>query len=87
VLGDGPALREAVAALVGPERFDFVWLDGDHEYPDVKADLEAYRPLLAPGGLLAGHDFDPSFPGVPRAVREFCPGYALGPGSIWYVRC
>lgn len=86
VFADGQGARDVVRELAGDERFDFVWLDGDHAYEDVKADILAYRALLAPGGLLAGHDFDPSFPGVPLAVRELCPGYSLGAGSAWYIR-
>lgn len=86
VLADGPAARDAVRALMNDDRFDFVWLDGDHGLEDVRAEILAYRALLAPGGLLAGHDFDPSFPGVRQAVQELCPGFQLGPGSTWYSR-
>ena len=40
-------------------RFDFVFLDGDHFYEAVKADVEAWLPLIRPGGVLAGHDYVP----------------------------
>lgn len=55
----------------------FVYLDADHSYESVKADLEAWWPLIRSGGVLAGHDWvedgdrpEGSF-GVRRAVAEF----------------
>lgn len=47
---------------------DVVFLDGDHSYEGVKADIEAWLPKIKPGGLLCGHDID--FPFVWRAVKE-----------------
>lgn len=67
------------------DKADFAWIDGDHDYEDVKRDIAAYRPLLKPGSLLSGHDYEDSFPGVQRAVRELCPGFKRGLGTSWYV--
>lgn len=60
-----------------------VFIDGDHSYEGCKADIEAFFPLLLPGGILAVHDFlkgdlqpDPdgphpkNWPGVDSAVQE-----------------
>jgi len=33
-----------------------LWIDGDHRYTGVKADLESFLPHLAPGALVAFHD-------------------------------
>lgn len=83
---DGDDARKAVAEFLGRSRADFVWIDGDHDYQDVVADIVAYRALLAPGGILSGHDYDPeAFPGVVRAVRELCENFVLGHGTSWYV--
>lgn len=35
---------------------DFLFIDGDHRYEGLKADWEAWRDLIAPGGLVALHD-------------------------------
>jgi SAM-dependent methyltransferase len=53
---------------------DWAYIDGDHTYEAVKADLEAYYRVLRPGGLLAGDDYGiPGWwaDGVTRAVDEF----------------
>lgn len=63
--------------------FDYIFIDADHRYEAVRADIEAYLPLLAPGGLFAGHDYH--WPGVKRAVDEAFGQVALGPGKIWRV--
>ena len=63
----------------------FVFIDADHRYEAVKADIEAWRPIVKHGGILSGHDFH--WPGVEQAVREiFGDDYQRGPGSIWWVR-
>lgn len=37
-------------------QFDFLFIDGDHHYADVRADYEIYGPLVRPGGIIAFHD-------------------------------
>jgi predicted O-methyltransferase YrrM len=53
---------------------DFVYLDGAHDYKNVKADLEAWTPKVRVGGIVSGDDFY-FFPsgkgGVMQAVTEF----------------
>ncbi|GAI04063.1 unnamed protein product [marine sediment metagenome] len=40
-----------------PDNLDFVYIDGNHTYPYVKADIENYWPKIKKGGVLAGHDY------------------------------
>lgn len=39
-------------------KFDFIYVDGDHSYEGCYFDIEEYSKLLAPNGILAGHDLD-----------------------------
>jgi predicted O-methyltransferase YrrM len=50
--------------------FGFIFIDGDHSYEGCSADITAALPLLAPGGVLAVHDYleDCCCPGVRTAV-------------------
>ena len=64
------------AARVPDGSLDLVFLDADHSYEGVKADLAAWAPKVKPGGWIGGHDFrnaDPAydFSGVERAVLEW----------------
>ena len=63
------------AATFAPESLDWVYIDGDHSYEGVSADLEAYFGAVKPGGLLAGDDYGHEGSwfedGVKRAVDEF----------------
>jgi hypothetical protein len=66
--------------------FDFVFIDAAHDYTSVKADILAWAPKVARGGILGGHDYDGAWPGVMQAVGEIFPmNMKRGPGSIWYV--
>lgn len=62
------------AAEFGAGELDFVYIDGNHRYEFVKADLDAYTPKIRPGGFLAGDDYGVEGwweDGVTRAVDEF----------------
>jgi predicted O-methyltransferase YrrM len=65
-----------------PMRFDLIFIDASHDYDSVKADIQAWMPLLSPGGVLCGHDYMRW--GVKNAVRQLVPKHRLVPDtSIW----
>jgi len=49
-----------VHALLDGEQLDLLFIDGDHTLEGVQADFCLYRPLVAPGGLIALHDIVPA---------------------------
>lgn len=67
---------------------DLIFLDGSHEYEDVKWECENYSKLVNAGGVLSGHDYN-IFEGVNKAVDEFArkAGKEVKqlPGNIWYI--
>ena len=70
------------ALLFDNEFFDWVYIDANHAYEAVKADLEAWWPKIKKGGFIAGHDYiirDDSCArfGVICAVNEFVEKYGL----------
>lgn len=57
-----------------PGQFDWVYIDGNHEYEYVLADLRAYTPLVRPGGYVVGDDYGSAGwwkGGVTKAVDEW----------------
>lgn len=57
-----------------------LFVDGDHHYAGVKADLENWTPKIVPGGIVAMHDYAPlpqhfallpHLEGVRRAINEW----------------
>jgi predicted O-methyltransferase YrrM len=81
---------EAAAGWDGrPIRLLFI--DGDHAYDAVKADLEAWLPFVAPGGYVVFDDVIDAFPGVQQlfaeATAETGPLKRLmGVAKIWVTR-
>lgn len=70
-----------VAARLSDESFDCVYIDADHRYAAVKADIAAWAPKVKPGGWLMGHDL--VRPDIERAVSEDLPGWVKVAPCIW----
>ena len=69
-----------------PNELDFVYVDGDHSYEGAKKDIELYYPKVKEGGIIGGDDFSIYFPGVARAVTEFCKDKKLyGDKTDWWI--
>lgn len=73
-------------ALPHLRKLDMVFIDGDHEYEAVCRDIREWRPRLAPGGLLCGHDArSADWPGVDQALAELVPDAEYVPGTaLWW---
>lgn len=72
---------------------DLVFIDGDHSYEGVRADIDAWLPKVRKGGVIAGHDYDntnkygDAFKGVDRAVHEtFGDLFSIDADHVWWVR-
>lgn len=61
---------------------ELIYIDGSHEYEDVKADIRAYLPLLKPGGVMFGDDYS-HFTDVARAVQEELPRHEVVASNYW----
>lgn len=87
------------AAKASRVLWDLIYIDANHEYDSVKADIEAWWPLVKPGGILAGHDYENKLPEdgweaieVKKAVDEWVAKNGLKlnvidePAPSWWVR-
>ena len=69
--------QECHTGFKGP--IHLLFIDGDHRYATVKADIANWTPKIVPGGVVAFHDYAPSqkhlikwkLEGVRRAVDEW----------------
>jgi predicted O-methyltransferase YrrM len=60
-----------LTAPAGDRRPDFVFIDGSHDREITARTFEAWRPLLAPGGVVAFHDYgNVKYPGVTQALND-----------------
>jgi predicted O-methyltransferase YrrM len=72
-----PATTRAAAAR-WTQPIDWLYIDADHTYDGVRADLEAWAPFVVRGGLLLGDDYGHHlFPGVKQAWDEFEAAHGL----------
>jgi predicted O-methyltransferase YrrM len=61
----------AIAAC--PDGADVLFIDTSHGYDHTLAELRAYAPKVAPGGVILAHDTDyAEWPGVPLALNTWC---------------
>lgn len=73
---------ESISAVPGDIRFSFVSIDADLYLPTKHAFAYFYH-RLSPGGVLLVHDYNSAqFPGVRRAVDEFCDENVLFPFPV-----
>lgn len=65
---------------------DFVYIDGNHNFENVTADLAAWSKKVRPGGIIAGHDYAlhhwPNQIHVVAAVQGWTKAYDIKP---WFV--
>lgn len=81
----------AAADLYSDHSLDFVFIDADHSYEACRSDIIAWLPKVRPGGILAGHDYNPQPDpqtgldyGVGKAVRELLPNHQSIPWCWLY---
>ena len=73
--------------LYDDNSLDFVFIDANHEYEDVKKDIESWLPKIKSGGYIGGHDYNAnSFPGVIKAVNDLFNDRFTLIGGSWLVK-
>jgi predicted O-methyltransferase YrrM len=59
-------------------KFSFVFIDHSHTYDDNTAAFEKFWPMVAPGGMLAFHDYrDPNWADGTRAIDDLIEKHKL----------
>jgi predicted O-methyltransferase YrrM len=69
---------------LGLEGFDMVFIDADHSYEAVKADIGIAMDLVADGAVFAFHDYkEASYPGVQKAIEESTLRWMETADKLW----
>jgi len=69
------------------KKFDFIYIDGDHETEGVLSDLENYYPILTSTGIICGDDW--LLRTVRAAVEQFAQKYNLtiyADCNFWFLK-
>ena len=79
-----PGDSQLAASLFDDASVDFVFIDGCHATPAVLRDISVWLPKLAPGGILAGDDYN--WDSVRRAVDAELDVLVTPSGIVWWCR-
>ena len=71
------------ASMYEDNSIDMVFIDADHEYESVMADVAAWYPKIKSGGVLAGHDLP--YEPVQRAVIECFGNQFIDIDGCWAI--
>lgn len=74
-----------ITQVLGIEKVDFVWIDGNHEPDAVAKDIELFFPMVKEGGLFGGHDFGQIWPLTQIIFNRFPGKLWSGPDFAWWV--
>lgn len=69
--------------FLGEDKFDLLFIDGDHTYEGVKSDFEKYRLLVKDGGLIVFHDVVPDLTTRMGSDVPLSKSYAGGVPIFW----
>ena len=88
IKSNGEVAAERIREQYGMKCLDFIFIDADHSYEGVRADLGRWWPLMKPGGMFSGHEHGRyRFKGSTQAIDEFFASQSLkfgvGPGHVW----
>jgi cephalosporin hydroxylase len=79
----GAGSQTEVARTVPDRSLGFVYIDANHVFEHVVADIAAWAPKVRSGGIVAGHDFGRSSVGqVKEAVEAWVATHGI---ERWFV--
>jgi hypothetical protein len=65
---------------------DVIFIDAGHSYESVIKDIKSWLPKIKNGGIMSGHDYNNSWPGVKMAVNEIFNKIDKIDNDCWFVK-
>lgn len=78
-------IRKEASKAAGdiPDKVDFIYIDGNHNYEFVKDDINRYYDKVKSGGIIGGDNFEMKYFDVMKAVMEFVQKKNLKLNGMW----
>lgn len=94
VLARVQIIRGTARTVQVTQRVDMLFVDGAHDVESVKADIDAFAPLVRAGGIVSGHDYNPAATDLMTDGVYVAVGYRYArervrhepPCSVWWVQ-
>ena len=69
-------------------KYDLIYIDGNHSFEDVNKDIELFKNKVKKGGYLSGHDYNSETVGVRLAIENHFPNeeVILFSDSSWLIK-
>ena len=74
------------ASQIEDNSVDIIFIDANHNYNNVKKDIELWYPKVRKGGILIGHDYTLRCMGVVKAVTEKFDSIHTSDDNTWWCR-
>lgn len=85
IVGDSQRALEMLQHVAG--KIDLAWVDDGHAEEDLLRDIRCLSPLMRPGGIMVGHDFEVPHNDVARGVIQSGVPYTNPLPRVWqYIR-
>ena len=70
------------------ESISAVYIDASRDQQSVEDDINAWYPIVAPGGYIGGHDYCGAWPGVEAAIKKTLPQYTpvIFEDTSWLIK-
>lgn len=81
IVGDSARAAQMLQHMKG--KIDLCFIDDGHAEEDLVRDITSMLPLMRPGGILCGHDFDVPHNDVARGVIQTGISYHLPVPRLW----
>merc|ERR1711879_778589 len=80
---------EGAVGHISQDSLDLLFFDYCYDYETMELGLSLWWPMVRPGGIMSGHDYNGRWPGSAAAIHDFVKKHRLhlflGIETVWWV--